>query len=236
MIYIYRRGASISARLLAQAVEGKRVRTVARLQKFLSKQPGLVVCWGGHLDGALNGNAPIRNKFTDAVLLNEAKVPTIVCTTKPYPINWSEINWSEEWLPRTFNHAGGNDLLVPQRQVDFFSKLENLVREYRVHWFNGRSLRAGQKVPRDRVKQHPWIRSWDGGWKISYDGFSSSKKMRKLARKACEALELDFGAVDIGETDTGKLIVLEVNRAPGLEGNTITAYANAIKEYANENS
>lgn len=137
------------------------------------------------------------------------------------------------WLPRLFNHIGGRDLLNPPRNPDYYSKKENLVEEYRIHCFKGRSIRAGRKAQGvEGVNgSHEWIRSLEAGWRISYDGFESTKAMRKLASNALKALDLDFGAVDIGKTSDKKLIVLEVNRAPGLEGGTVTAYANAIQKW-----
>ena len=138
-----------------------------------------------------------------------------------------------EWLPRKFHHVGGNDLLHPPAQPDYFARKENLVKEYRIHWFNGRSIRAGVKQPIG-TEYHPWIRSFDGEWSTQYDGFGSTAAMRRLASKAVKALQLDFAAVDLGEKDDGSLIVLEVNRAPGIEGGTVTAYANAIKDWAND--
>lgn len=148
--------------------------------------------------------------------------------TRPEPRN-------EEWLPRTANHIGGLDLLNPPRNPDYYSKKENLVEEFRIHCFKGKSIRAGRKVQgvEGVTGSHAWIRSLEAGWRISYDGFESTKGQRKLAKAALTALDLDFGAVDIGLTNEGKLIVLEVNRAPGLENNTITAYANAIQKWVN---
>jgi len=135
----------------------------------------------------------------------------------------------EEWLGRLFNHTGGSDLLHPTGNPDFYAKKVNLVEEFRIHSFNEKSIRAGVKSPREGVPQHPWIRSYDGGWRILYDGFSSRKAHRELAHQAVTALGLQFGAVDIGKKPDGSLIVLEVNRAPGLEGGTVTCYANAIQ-------
>lgn len=139
-----------------------------------------------------------------------------------------------EWVGRTNNHTGGRDLLAPPRTPDYFVKKETFANEYRVHSFLGRSIRAGKKVHRTDFTgtRSPWVRSWDGGWKISYDGASVRQRHRDIAHAAVRALGLDFGAVDIGETADGTLIVLEVNRAPGLEGGTVTAYANAIQKWS----
>jgi glutathione synthase/RimK-type ligase-like ATP-grasp enzyme len=46
-----------------------------------------------------------------------------------------------------------------------------------------------------------------------------------------KALGLTFGAVDLGLTPTGKFKILEVNRAPGIEGSTIEAYVKAINKW-----
>src|SRR4029077_8667684 len=92
-----------------------------------------------------------------------------------------------------------------------------------------KSIRAGRKQHRAGVANHPWIRSYGGGWSLIYDGFESVKALRDLAKAAIKALGLDFCAVDLAKLDNGKWIVLEVNRAPGLEGGTVTSYAPAIR-------
>ncbi len=141
------------------------------------------------------------------------------------------------WLARRSNHVGGNDLFSPPTNPDFYVRKENIVREFRVHSFLGKSIRAGVKKEAEvgtdgaPVQIHPWIRSMDGGWRISYDGVTSRQVHRDLAHSACEALGLDFAAVDIGELDNGRLIVLECNRAPGVEGGTVTNYAEAIRQW-----
>lgn len=136
------------------------------------------------------------------------------------------------WLGRMNSHVGGDDLLDPPEQADFYSKKVDFVKEFRVHSFMNKSIRAGVKEVREGFRNpHAWIRSWDGGWRIKYDGVSSKQKHREIAHAAVTALGLQFGAVDIGELRDGSLVVLEVNRAPGLEGGTVTAYAEAIQRW-----
>lgn len=138
-----------------------------------------------------------------------------------------------EWLGRSSSHVGGTDLLR-NNASDYFVRKETLTREFRVHSFLGRSIHAGMKVPRPGFTgtPHAWIRSYDGGWMISYDGETVRQAHRDLAHRACEALGLDFGAVDIGEKSDGTLMVLEVNRAPGIEAGTLDAYVRAITRWA----
>lgn len=144
---------------------------------------------------------------------------------------------TEEWLARRDNHVGGSDLLRGGTTGDYYSKKENIIEEYRLHMFAGKSIRAGVKrqaaTRPDGSAPHAWIRSFDAGWKIHYDGFRSTEEMRTLAARAVEALGLQFGAVDLARTSDGRLIVLEVNRAPGVEGGTAVAYATKIVAFAN---
>lgn len=136
-----------------------------------------------------------------------------------------------EWLPRMSDHMNGNDLLDPANaRADFWVKRENLAKEIRIHSFSGRSIRAGVKVPRRGVEAHPWVRSTNAGWTIQYQGFQSTPAQREVAHAAVAACGLQFGAVDIGIRPDESLVVLEVNRAPGLEGSVeVNPYVTAIQ-------
>lgn len=139
------------------------------------------------------------------------------------------------WLPRVDNHIGGNDLLRTPARPDYWAKKEDITSEMRIHSFNGKSIRAGRKVQRptrpDGAPSHPWIRSFDAGWVLAYEDFSSPQPARDLAARAVEALGLQFGAVDLATRADGSLMVLEVNRAPGIEGGSIQAYVKAIQSW-----
>lgn len=163
--------------------------------------------------------------------------------SRPAPLAVAPAAPTGEWLPRMNNHVGGNDLLTPPLEPDYYSRKLNLASEVRIHCFDGRSIRAGRKAlregwtgtgPNNATRASDWIRSMDGGWRIVYDGFESTRQMRELAAAACAALGLTFGAVDIGVTNTGALVVLEVNRAPGLEGGSLTSYGAALTRWITE--
>jgi hypothetical protein len=169
----------------------------------------------------LAGLATLRHSLSDLqeTIMNPPIQP------QPIPVG--------EWLGRSRNHIGGRDLLNPVERPDYYVRKEEIVREFRVHSFRGSSIRAGVKKAASE-HAHAWIRSLDAGWRISYDGVTIRQVHREIAHAAVTSLGLDFGAVDIAERQDGSLIVLEVNRAPGLDGGTITAYAEAIRKWVVE--
>lgn len=290
MIYVLRKEASESAKMLSEGLDGLRIRRVEQTQRglrvfqrreggngFRARRGDTIICWGdeindgilGQLTGAgikvLNGKT-LPNKMVQAQILKRAGVATVEVSETiranragvdplvqgwqdlmrdvPHPLDRAAIQRvldgltplrnapippREEWFGRRFNHIGGRDLLNPPDDPDYWTKKENIREEYRIHMFNGKSIRAGIKVPREGRTPNEWIRSDEGGWFVRYDEFRSKRRMREAAAAAVAALGLNFGAVDLGKKDDRSIIVLEVNRAPGLSDNTVTSYVDAIE-------
>lgn len=258
-VYIYCPRKSNGALELVKALGYPRLRKFDGLnfwdknKKFLLNEGDVIVAWGTglpELEGirVLNGTVDEVNKYEEAKNLAHAGIPTVDVWARGYYTPANAIRRGV--IGRSYHHVGGNDLLNGEEvRVDFWVKKEAFANEYRIHSFDGKSIRAGKKVVRDGfelVKEaedwrpnanlsHPWIRSFDGGWRIKYDDFMSNNTMRELAGKAIKALGLTFGAVDIGEIKNGdgnvSYKVLEVNRAPGIEGNSVAVYAKAIQKW-----
>lgn len=180
---------------------------------------------------AMQGVVELRNKLSNVMTAMQVQAPV---APPPQP--------AADWLARHNDHVGGNDLLNPDGRADYYSKRERFIYEYRVHSFLGHSIRLGRKIPRTPQSEtpfngtpHEWVRSFDAGWQLSYadDAIISSKKqgIRDIAHAAVAALGLNFGAVDVGELPDGTLVVLEVNRAAGIEAGTIDAYAKAVRRW-----
>jgi hypothetical protein len=199
-----------------------------RIEEVLIRPPGpqdLVVVWGGTAMGGggkrLN-DAPPRSKFHEMLALNAKGVPVPPFSPKPV----------EGWLGRRSTHIGGKDFTHPPLRPDYWVQKLDLVREWRLHCFrHGEEvvvLRRAEKRP--IVGAHPWIRSYDTGWRLSYNANPVPKGLRSRARESLLALGLDFGAVDMAQDAGGKLWVLEVNRRPGLDedGQTVVRYAQHI--------
>lgn len=212
--------------------------------RFRLHDGDVIICWGAtipELDGVrvLNGRENPMDKYKELDKLSH-NVPVV----QVIPFSAKYLKYPEQYIGRLRNHQGGHDLLFGTKQPDYFVTKERFTNEYRIHSFAGKSIRAGIKIPRDGFKPiddeskwkpglvHPWIRSFDGGWRINYDNFQSNAKLRKLAHLAVKTVGLTFGAVDIGERQDGKgYMVLEVNTMPGIEGGSVAAYTRAINKW-----
>lgn len=118
-----------------------------------------------------------------------------------------------------------------KRAATHFMEFIVAPREYRVHIFKGKSIRISQKV-------FAYEDTPDGGMTIR--NYVTGKPthninhVRAAAKKALDAVGLDFGAVDILANDS-ECWVLEVNAAPGLGGSMGRLYAQVFNEWEEGN-
>ena len=116
--------------------------------------------------------------------------------------------------------------------VQYVPKLQ----EYRVHVFSGEVIDVQRKarayeVPDDQVNWQ--IRNHCNGFVFVRHEVVLPDVAQLAAINAVQCLGLTFGAVDIIYNERqSAYYVLEVNTAPGLEGTTLTKYAEAISNYS----
>lgn len=129
-----------------------------------------------------------------------------------------------------------DDLVAAPLYVQYIKKKD----EYRVHVGKRGDGSFGVICVQRKAKRHDatevdWrIRNHAGGFIFQRNGFTWPAAVESAALQACEAVGLTFGAVDVIWNDKhGKAYVLEVNTAPGLEGQTVIDYANYFKELSN---
>lgn len=108
--------------------------------------------------------------------------------------------------------------------------------EYRVHVFQGDVIDIQQKRKKigwqENAKYSSKIRSHNNGWVFCRDNVDIPDKCIAEAISAVTALTLDFGAVDVIYNQLkDKAYVLEVNTAPGIEGETMFSYVNTFLNY-----
>lgn len=124
------------------------------------------------------------------------------------------------------------DIGVPIVRAPLYVKYIKKADEYRVHCFNGRTIDVQQK--RKRRERHNdtvdyQIRNVHNGWVFCRDDVDCPPNVLGAALRAVDALDLDFGGVDVGWNEKKQeAVVYEVNTAPGLHGTTLDKYFEAI--------
>lgn len=173
-------------------------------------------------------------------------------------MNVSTVPWTankavaKEWLKagRTVvvrkiltGHEGDGIVIVePGMELPdapLYSQYVFKVREFRVHATREVAFASHMKIKDPKTADQPksWkVRSYANGFIFQRNNVPASAARDALAVQAVSTLGLDFGAVDIIEDKHGKFYVLEVNTAPGIEGQTTPAYAKAIKELVHANA
>lgn len=178
-----------------------------------------------NLQRAINGNT---NKLDALRTLEEAGIPTPAFSTNPsdldYPI-----------LGRASNHTQGSDinLILQERDVeltenDFYVEYIPTELEYRLHVMNGDVFLVREKRKRNGEDNHPYIRNYETGWVLLEP--RAEHPEHEIAANALEALDLDFGAVDLVRGEDGREYVLEVNTAPSLNENNLPRYGERLAE------
>ncbi len=258
IIYPYKLG-SHSARNLATLLNTRRVRANGR---YVPKAAHLVVSLGAHTPpnwghyAALRGVEVInhwdrignaQNKLTALRILRENGVAVPAFTaSKEQAKEFFTQRRSVVFCRTLLNSHGGRGIVIarsPEELVNapLYTKYFPKRVEYRVHVFKGKIIDIAQKrlVNQERraaieATRNQLIRNLENGWIYARAGLEISEDVKQACIKACNLLQLDFGAVDCAVDDEGKYVIFEVNTAPGLEGTTLTSYANAIKAYIAE--
>lgn len=236
-IYPYKQG-SKSACFLAEGLKGR----VLKLEgsSFNPREGDVIINWGSSkcpFNYKLNGEIAIQraaNKLESFKCLQEALVPIPDFATSPDTVSWEGMTVVRHKLT---GHSGeGIELCLPGTElpkaplyVQYIPKKD----EYRVHVI-GQSIIAVQRKARNRDVEAPnWqVRNHANGFVFVRNEVNPPELVLDVSRRAITALGLDFGAVDvIWNEKKGGAYVLEVNTAPGLEGQTITDYVEGFRSF-----
>jgi len=151
---------------------------------------------------------------------------------------------AEQWIRdgstvmcRTLLRASEGRGIVIAETVDqlvncrLYTKYVPKKEEYRVHVLNGEVIDVQQKRKKREFNdtRDTKIRNVNNGYVFCRDGIVEPLQLRQLAVNATQSLSYTLGAVDIAyNVKKDKLVVLEVNATPGMQGTTLEKYANAI--------
>lgn len=245
----YRQG-SKGAKALAEALGGK----VLKLEgsKFKPRSSDIIINWGNtseyrpeflNAEGFYNLPSNLKNAsnklkfFQKLKETNHELIPAFYTSKADIP------NDAYPIVCRTVlaGHSGEGiviadkpeDLVEAPLYVKYVKKQE----EYRIHVGkkNGTSIISVQRKARRLSVEDAdvnWkVRNLAGGFVFVREGVVPPEQVLGAAKAALEAIDLDFGAVDvIWNSHQQKAYVLEVNTAPGLEGQTIDDYKRFFTE------
>lgn len=219
---------------------------------YKAKAGDLVVNWG-------NSVIPEWNKPEIEWLNNPAAV-TVAANKKktflkfaehnvPCPEFTTDVDEVAKWLKKEIVFArtkltghSGQGIVVLEKgtqeipKAPLYVKYKKKAREFRVHVFKDEIIDVQEK--RKKVdfdgERNNQIRSHDNGWVFCREGLAEYHPgaLHEVALSAVSALGLDFGAVDIiYNAREGKYYALEVNTAPGIEGETMFSYVCSVLNY-----
>lgn len=248
---------SVGALALARAMpNARKIRLPTRRQPamtYVPRRTHIVINWGNTMDVAYDIDGKVYwmlnppslvetaiNKLEFFKACAKAKVPTPeFCTDKNTARKWlgdGYIVVARRYL-KGRSGRGIHLIHTPKDIIDapLYTRYQPKKREYRVHVIDGKIVDIQQKkkaaaVPKDEVNFQ--VRSHENGWVYCRQDVAAPKQVKDAAIKAVDALELDFGAADIGYTENSrKAVCYEVNTAPGLEGTTLETYAKHLGAY-----
>ncbi len=215
---------------------------------FTPKVNQLVFNWGTSVkpDFAIQYNNPefVRQTSNKLLFLEKIKEEDFCLkftTNKQTAINWFTENKNTTVVCRTVltGHSGQGIVLAstPEEVVDapLYTLYKKKTHEYRVHFFNNLKLNKLSFDVQQKRKvlnfenTNYQIRNHKTGWIYSRENLNYSESIFNVAKRVIELSQLTFGAIDIiWNQHKDKYYVLEVNTAPGLEGQTINFYGENI--------
>jgi len=118
---------------------------------------------------------------------------------------------------------------------DYFVEYVRNYKEFRIHIFNGKPIRASKKT--GYYVENNWVRNNHNGWKfkdINIETISEwDENIIEECKKAVKSMNMVFGAVDIVYSDFNEPYVIEVNSSPALNGKGLDLYADCFIDYIN---
>jgi len=131
-------------------------------------------------------------------------------------------------------HSGDGIIIVGKQDTvpdaPLYTKYVFKDKEFRVHVVRDKVIDTQRKIKDPEREVKDWkVRSHANGFIFVRGDIDPDPGRDSLAIMATKALGLDFGAVDIIQDKAGVYYVLEINTAPGLEGQTVERYATAFR-------
>lgn len=167
---------------------------------------------------------------------NREEVPTVEHTrSREQAAQW--IADGDSVMCRTLLRASeGRGIVVADTveqlvQAPLYTRYVKKKAEFRVHVLNGQVIDVQQKRKRRGFEgeRDTKVRNLANGYVFCRDSIVEPASLRDVAIKATASLGYQLGAVDVAYNErSNRLVVLEVNANPGMQGTTLEKYADAI--------
>lgn len=240
------KGGSESAKALSKTLGCLRLKVPTTFRPRLRHT---IINWGNYASRLqaqfINDPASVavaRDKLQSFIRLKAASVPIPEYTTSQ--------DEARAWLQRTdvverhtLTGQGGAGIRIRDRgsntcdPAPLYTKYFKRRSEYRVHVMNGEVLDVQEKKlkngARDESNREQYrVRNLANGWVYCRGGVRPPDCVTAAAVACCNALGLDFGAVDIAYNEkNNSAVVFEVNTAPGLVGTTLQKYVDGFRRH-----
>lgn len=245
-LFSYKMG-SRGGRELARSLGVRRIKH--RNSRYRPRHSDVVVNWGSsetdrlHPATVVNANSYMAsNKLTAFNKMREEGVRNIPFFTTSYEAALEHISGKVVGRTLLSSHSGQGIVLADnvselegREDIKLFLPYIKKEKEYRVHVFrheDGCSFDVQQKKKvRGSEATNYQVRNHSNGWVYCREDVEYDERLFDIALSAVSSLGLSFGAVDIiYNRYYDKLVVLEVNTAVGLEGQTLPLYTYNISK------
>ncbi len=188
--------------------------------------------------------ARVANKLSFFDLLTEDGCGDIIPTWSRYPDDIPDDAFPVVCRTILNGHSGRGIVIANTRDelvpAPLYTKYIKKSAEYRVHFGivgngNPQTIAVQQKrrnrdVPDEQVNWQ--VRNHQNGFIYARENVIVQQPVIDVAARAFISSGLDFGAVDVIYNERqGRAYVLEINTAPGLEGQTLTDYVNFFRQF-----
>lgn len=247
------KGASNGARELSRALGIPRIRH--EHSRYKPVKDDVVINWGSSTIPVIPDMTNVLNKpqqvFFGANKLSFFRLCKDAGKDGPRTPRWTEHpDVAHDWLlngktvvaRRILTGHSGNGIIIVNpgdKMVDapLYTMYVKKEAEYRIHLMKGKDngvhvIDVQRKIRDPNREPTNWkVRSHANGFIFVRNGVEAPPDVLQQATLALMVSRLDFGAVDVLSGSDGRGYVLEINTAPGLEGQTVINYANGFKEY-----
>lgn len=238
-IFSYKRN-SKGAKALARELGIKRLKH--NKSRFIGNKKKTIINWGAttlpieiakcNILNSPDAIIEAANKLSFFNKLKDKKLTPPFTTDREIAEKWIQKGYKV--VCRTMLNASGGRGIVIDKIVDAPLYVRYIPKqdEYRVHIMRGKIFDIQRKARRIEDENPNWqIRNHNNGFVFIRDIPNLVGCVSAIATAVFDIFTLDFGAIDIiYNAKKDRAYALEINTAPGLEGQTVENYANAFKE------